>query len=58
MIFKNKKDFKEINLITMATCAILIVIPYVTYLVDNFIQIGSILFPYYNSILKLLFFNH
>lgn len=49
-----KIDYKKINIVC---CVILGIIPWIIYIVDNYKQTGSILFPYYNSIFKSEYFG-
>ena len=56
-IIKNRKDLKALKIRDFFIGAFLIIIPFVIYLYDNYKQTGSILFPYYNSILKSEYFE-
>lgn len=57
MLYLNIKNFKKIKIIDLVVCIILAVLPYAVYLIDNYKQTGSPLFPYYNSILKSEYFS-
>ncbi|MBO5398181.1 MAG: hypothetical protein J6A36_04555 [Clostridia bacterium] len=56
ILVKNIKNLKDIKIQDIPICIILFVLPFGTYAYDNFIQTGSILFPYYNNIFKSRYF--
>ena len=58
LIYKNRKDLKEIHFKNIVVFGILNVLPCIVYMLDNYIQTGSILFPYYNAIFKSEYFGN
>ena len=56
-IIKNRKDLKALKVRDFFISTFLILIPFAIYLYDNYRQTGSVLFPYYNSILKSEYFG-
>ena len=57
MLIKNIKDIKNVNLLDIIQCFILAILPYIVYLIDNYMQTGNMLFPYYNAIFKSEYFG-
>ena len=49
---------KKIKMSFFLLTSIFIISPSLIYLIDNYVQTGSILFPYYNSIFKSEFFEY
>lgn len=56
MLYLNRKSFSKLKIWNIGICFILAILPYMVYLIDNYFQTGSILFPYYNNILKSKYF--
>lgn len=56
-LIKNRKEFRQLKLFDFVLCGSLIILPYLVYMIDNYKQTGSILFPYYNKILKSEYFG-
>lgn len=57
MIYTNRKSIKKLKILDIILCIILAILPYIVYLIDSYVQTGSILFPYYNNILKSEYFE-
>lgn len=51
-IIKNRKDFKNLKLYNYLIFLILAIMPWAIYAIDNYIQTGNPVFPYYNNIFK------
>lgn len=47
-----KEFFKNIKIKDIIICAILFFLPFAVYAIDNYIQTGNPVFPYYNNIFK------
>lgn len=56
IILKNYKQIKYLKFYDIIICFILCCIPYITYMIDNYIQTNSIIFPYYNKIFHSEYF--
>ncbi len=57
ILIREKKNINKKLLITLLVSSILFIIPFIVYIIDNIIQTGSPIFPYYNSIFKSKFFG-
>lgn len=55
-IVKNYKDLKYLKIYDYLVIIFLFIFPYLSYMLDNIIQTGSPVFPYYNNILKSEYF--
>lgn len=58
ILIKNFKDLKKLKPIDYILSIILFIVPFIIYFIDNLIQTGSPIFPYYNSILKSEWFDN
>lgn len=55
-IIKNRKDFRGLKIYNYLIFLVLAIIPWAIYAIDNYIQTGNPVFPYYNNIFKSEFF--
>lgn len=56
-LFKHRKEFSLKLLPFYALCIILTIVPILPYCINNYIQTGSPLFPYYNNVLKSEYYS-
>lgn len=50
--FKHRKEFKIKYLLFYILCILIAIVPMLPYCINNYVQTGSPLFPYYNNIFK------
>lgn len=55
-MIKNIRDFKYLKFYDYIIAIILVILPFGVYAVDNYIQTGNIVYPYYNNIFKSEYF--
>ena len=53
----NNFKYKNIRIINLFIFILAVIIPFMVYLIDNYKQTGSIIFPYYNAIFKSKYFE-
>jgi len=58
IIMANYKDIKKIKIWDYFICLAIVIIPSLPYIIDNIVQTGSPLYPYYNNIFRSDLFPH
>lgn len=56
ILYRNIKNIKDLQVKDIIISIILLLLPFFVYMIDNYNQVGSILFPYYNEIFKSKYF--
>ncbi len=57
-LIKRRKQLKLKSVPVYLVAAIIFIIPFIIYIIDNIIQTGSPLYPFYNNILKSEYFGN
>ena len=58
LLIVERKNIKSINILDVFVSIFIFMIPFIVYVIDNYIQTGSVLFPYYNSIFKSEYYSY
>ena len=58
VIVRERKNFNKTKILDIFLGIIIFCIPFLLYIIDNIIQTGSALFPYYNNLFKSQYFGN